>query len=242
MPTGMTEPISLQALLTGSVRPFGPRGVGSGIAKTPMTEPVYLGRFGFDGDAQGDGKHHGGPEKAVHHYPFEHYAHWQAQIGPRDVLAQPGAFGENLSTLGLTEETTAIGDVFRLGAAVIEVSQGRQPCWKLNLRFDQPDMALRVQRSGRTGWYYRVLEEGVVAPGDHPIRLDRRIPDWPLHRFWRLLYIDTMNREELRAMANLPGLPENWLRLAERRLATGQVEDWSPRLHDRERPDASRLP
>lgn len=222
--------IPLHALLVGAVRPFGPDAVPSGIAKAPVNHHVHLGREGFHGDGQGDRRHHGGPDKAVHHYAFEHYAAWRQEIGRRDVLECPGAFGENLSTIGLTEANVAIGDVFRLGGAVIEVSQGRQPCWKLNHRFEQPDMALRVQRSGRMGWYYRVLAEGTVLPGATLELLDRRTPDWPLQRLWRVLYVDTLDRDELAAMAGLPHLPENWRRLAERRLATRAVESWETRL------------
>lgn len=229
----MTVP--LHALLVGAVRPFGPDAVPSGIAKAPVGRPVHLGGEGFIGDGQGDRRHHGGPDKAVHHYAFEHYAAWQQEIGRRDVLERAGAFGENLSTTGLTEADVAIGDIFRLGDAVIEVSQGRQPCWKLNHRFDQPDMALRVQRSGRMGWYYRVVQEGAVSPDSALELLDRRTPDWPLLRLWRVLYVDTLDRDELAAMAALPHLPENWRRLAERRLATRAVESWVSRLRAPER-------
>ncbi|KQT60741.1 MULTISPECIES: MOSC domain-containing protein [unclassified Aureimonas] len=220
----------LGALLVGDISPFGPVSVPSGIDKRPVQAPVRLCREGFFGDAQGDRKRHGGPDKAVHHYPSEHYAKWLAEIGTRDMLAAPGAFGENLSTLGLTEETVAIGDVFRLGSSVIEVSQGRQPCWKLNHRFGVPDMARRVQTTGRTGWYYRVLEDGLVSPGDTILLLDRRLPDWSLRRLWHLLYVAPLDRDELAGMAALPGLPESWRRLAEHRLSTRTVEDWSPRL------------
>lgn len=226
----LSAPLPLLGLLTGDVRPLGPKAVPSGMHKEPVSFPLHLGREGFDGDAQADRRVHGGPEKAVHHYPFDHYATWAAELGDQPLLARPGAFGENLSTLGLTEAGVAIGDVFRLGGAVIEVSQARQPCWKLNQRFGIADMALRVQRSGRTGWYYRVLQEGAVAPGDSLVLIDRRLPDWPILRLWRLLYVDMLNRDELAAMAALPLLPEGWRRLAERRLASGAVEDWHGRL------------
>lgn len=225
---GVTMP--LRGLLTGAVRPFGPAGVPSAIHKAPVRGAVHLGREGLAGDAQGDTRHHGGPDKAVHHYPFEHYARWRAELGARAPLAGPGGFGENISTLGLTEEDVAIGDVFRMGGAVVEISEPRQPCWKLNHRFGLADMALRVQASGRTGWYYRVLEEGTVAPGDGLVLLDRRAPQWPLPRLWRLLYVDMLDRDELAALAALALLPEGWRRLAERRLATGVVEDWERRL------------
>ena len=222
--------VPIRFLMVGPVAPFGPDGVASAIDKRPVDRPVHLGREGFAGDAQGDRKRHGGPDKAVHHYPHEHYAAWRDEVGNLPVLSRPGAFGENLSSTGLTEADVAIGDVFRLGSALLDVSQGRQPCWKLNHRFGVADMAARVQASGRTGWYYRVLEEGVVAPGDALRLVDRRMPDWPLSRLWRILYVDTLDRDELVAMAALPGLPENWRRLAARRLERRQVEDWSLRL------------
>ncbi|WP_029008203.1 MOSC domain-containing protein [Azospirillum halopraeferens] len=225
--------VSLKALLVGTVAPLGPAAVPSGIAKHPLLVPVRLGREGFAGDAQGDRRHHGGPDKAVHHYPFDHYPAWRGEIGDRAVLDRPGAFGENLSTLGLTEADVAIGDMFRLGTAVIEVSQGRQPCWKLNHRFAVADMALRVQRSGRTGWYCRVVEEGTVGPGDSLRLLDRHAPDWTVERLRRLLYVDPFDRDALAAMAALPRLAEGWRRLAARRLATGAVEDQTERLSGR---------
>lgn len=223
--------MKIDALLVGELQPLGERDVPSGIDKKPVLSRQRLGLEGFEADAQGDRKHHGGPVKAVHHYAFEHYQIWRDEIGDRPVLQQPGAFGENLSTsCGLTEETIAIGDVFSLGSTRIQVSQGRQPCWKLNIRFDVEDMARRVQTTGRSGWYYRVLEEGYVEPGDELILIDRISPDWTLQRISNLLYVDTRNYDELAAMAALPHLPESWQTLANRRLATRRVEDWDKRL------------
>jgi len=113
---------------------------------------------------------------------------------------------------------------------VVEVSQTRQPCWKLNLRFDQPDMARRVQDTGRTGWYFRVISEGVIAPGDRAEPTARPHPDWPLSRVWRLLYRDTLDLATLADFAALPGLPESWQRTVDARLARHRVEDWGARL------------
>jgi MOSC domain-containing protein YiiM len=222
--------IRLGQLLIGEVALLAGTQTPSGIDKRSTSGPLRLEREGFQGDGHGDTRHHGGPDKAVHHYAFEHYAVWQREIGDRPVLARPGAFGENLSTIGLDEANIAIGDVFRLGTALIEVSQGRQPCWKLNLRFDVPDMARQVQNSGRTGWYYRVLEPGTVAAGDVLTLVDRRSPEWTIRRLWRTLYVDVLNRDELAAMAALQHLPAGWRRHAERRLETRTVEDWSRRL------------
>lgn len=222
--------VPIDALLVGRVAPLGEQAVPSGIDKHRVERFLFLRKDGLEDDAQGDRKHHGGADKALHHYAFDHYPAWRMEIGNVPVLRAPGAFGENLSTQGLDENMIAIGDVFRLGDAVIEVSQGRQPCWKLSLRFGVFDMAKRVQKTGRTGWYYRVLEEGRVAPDVELRLIDRRSPEWSLRRLWRALYVDTLNYDELAAMAALPHLPENWRRYADQRLKNRKVEDWSRRL------------
>src|SRR3546814_5998980 len=104
---------------------------------------------------------------------FDHYPAWREDIGDSPLLHVPGAFGENISTRGLDEDNVCLGDRFELGSALLEVSQGRQPCWKLNDRFGVPDMVRRVQSSGRTGWYYRVLRPGTARAGE-PLRLASR--------------------------------------------------------------------
>jgi len=224
-------PVVAVQLLVGRARPFGPNDEPSAIDKHPVVRPLKLTVNGFEDDEQGDRRHHGGPEKAVHHYPGEHYAAWRLELP--DLQAERfhvGAFGENLGTLGLTEANICVGDVFRLGPALIQVSQARQPCWKLNLRFDIPDMSRRVQDSARTGWYYRVLETGEVEPGAVLRLLDRPHPDWPLARLLYFLYADPLNPRALAAIAALDNLSASWRELAQRRLASGQIENWSHRL------------
>lgn len=224
-------PMILPGLRIGPVAPLAP-GVLSAIGKHPVHKPLWLGSEGFEGDSQADRRRHGGPEKAVHHYDAGHYSSWREDLGDLPRLA-PGGFGENLSSFGLTESNVAVGDRFRLGGALVEVSQARQPCWKLNIRFSVPDMARRVQDSGRTGWYYRVIEQGMVAPDARLTLVDRRAADWPLDRLWRILYRDRLNREELTAMAELTVLSASWRTLAQRRLDNMAVEDWTARLHGR---------
>ncbi|HJV54153.1 MAG TPA: MOSC domain-containing protein [Noviherbaspirillum sp.] len=221
---------AIAALLVGPVRPLGATAHASGIDKQPVTQRLWLGAAGFAGDEQADRKHHGGPDKAVHHYAFDHYASWRDEIGPRAVFARPGAFGENLSTSGMTEADICIGDVFRLGGALVQVSQARQPCWKLNLRFGHPQMASLVQRSGRTGWYYRVLESGWVAPGEQLGLQERRHAGWPLARVLDVLYRRTLDLDALAQLARIPEFPASWHRLFERRLDAQAVEDWNARL------------
>lgn len=225
-------PAPLLSLRIGQPVPFGPNGEPSAIDKSISPHPLMLHATGLDGDAQGDRRFHGGPEKALHHYAFEHYPDWQAQLPLLAArFAATGAFGENLATRGLTEDNVCIGDRFALGDAIIEVSQARQPCWKLNLRFARDDMAALVQASLRTGWYYRVLQPGWIAPHDALTLLERTQPDWPLTRILQAFYRDLLHRDALHAIAALPELSESWRLLAQRRLQLGCVEDWSARLN-----------
>lgn len=221
---------TISELRTGKVAPLGPRGVASAIDKRRAPGPLMARIAGFDGDEQGDRGHHGGPDKALHAYPAAHYAKWAADLPHLAARFRPGAFGENCVVMGATEADLCLFDRYRIGAAVVEVSQTRQPCWKLNLRFDQPDMARLVQNTGRTGWYFRVISEGLIVPGDGAELIARPHPDWPLYRVWRLLYRDTLDLAALTDFAALPGLPESWRRAAKARLARHEVEDWRPRL------------
>ncbi|MBY6261167.1 MOSC domain-containing protein [Azospirillum sp. 412522] len=227
----MMKPAKLSALLVGKAVPFGRPDTFSAIGKRPVDTAITIGPTGIEGDEQGDRRFHGGPEKAVHHYPFDHYAAWRGDLPfPTPLLETVGAFGENLSTLGLTEETVCIGDVFRVGTATVQVSQGRQPCWKLNHHFGVKDMARRVQSTGRTGWYYRVLEPGIAAVGDDVALIERPLPDWPLSRILRALYHDTGDVRTLAGIAALEPLAAGWRTLARRRVESGRVEDWTERL------------
>ncbi|MET3726012.1 MOSC domain-containing protein [Sphingomonas trueperi] len=222
--------VSIDTLRVGRAAPHGKDGYRSGIAKYPVDVPTRLTRDGFVGDEQGDRRFHGGPEKAVHHYAAEHYGHWREAL-PRANCLEPGGFGENLSTHGMDEADIAIGDVFRIGTALVQVSQGRQPCWKLNDRFGIADMAERVQSTGRAGWYYRVLEEGIVATGSECHLIDRPTPEWTVRRVWQIFYLDPLDRASLEGITALPTLSDSWRGHARRRLETGKIEDWRQRLY-----------
>lgn len=223
--------VPVRAVLVGALAPLGRHRVATGIFKQPLDRPVAVTRFGLAGDAQGDTRRHGGPEKAVHHYPFEHYRTWIGEVpGLAEALGRVGAFGENISTVGMTEADVCVGDVYRLGTAVVEVSQGRQPCWRLNERFGLATMARHVQDAGRTGWYYRVREEGRVGAGDGITLLDRPAGDWSLSRILSVFYRGALDVEALRQIAALDRLSASWRDLARRRLERHAVEDWSRRL------------
>ncbi len=223
----MTMHVNVEQIRGGRAVPFGPNGEPSAIAKEPLSGPVEISETGIHGDEQGDTRHHGG----VHQYPADHYRAFQASGVRVDGRAPgPGAFGENLVTYGMSEADVCIGDVFRLGSAVLEVAQARQPCWRLNVRFGDPGMARLVQDSGRTGWYYRVLEPGHASAGDALECLERPHRDWPLSRILAVFYHAPLNTKELEALLELSALAESWRALIRRRLERGVVEDWQGRL------------
>lgn len=149
----------------------------SGIAKRPVdpatTPTLHLGRLNLEGDGQADLDAHGGPDKAVYAYPSEHYAAWEDELG--EAPLPPAAFGENLATAGVTEADVRIGDRWAWGDAVLEVAQPRWPCFKLTLHRGRGDINARLRRSGRTGWYLRVIRPGTV-PVAGPIEVIERDP------------------------------------------------------------------
>lgn len=223
----------LRAVLTGKARPYTRPGSLSAIDKLPHNGLVHVGPLGLEGDEQADTRVHGGPDKAVHCYPWSHYEGWRGELvsdRAAQLLQAPGAFGENLALApGLDEHQVCIADQWAVGSAVFEVSQGRQPCWKLNDRFDTPDMARRVQQSGRAGWYLRVLTPGQIAAGD-VIRLTARPHgDWPLARLMQLIADRDCDPQRMSSVLALP-LPPSWRKLFQRRLDSGQVESWQHRL------------
>lgn len=229
----MFSEVKVLALLSGQAVPLGDSGEDSGIDKQVLSGKVQITEFGLLGDEQGDLRVHGGPEKALHHYAREHYALWREELKPAPtILNGPGAFGENISTLGMTEANVCVGDVYTLGSALIQVSQARQPCWKLNLRFDHRHMAREVQRTGRTGWYYRVLRTGAAEAGDMLRLIERPHPHWSLMRMLHVLYVDMLNMDALQEIATLEYLTPNWKKMAQRRIENNRVENWEPRLRD----------
>lgn len=223
--------IQLIDVLRGQAKPFGPGGLPSAIAKEGVPGRVAVGRLGITDDRHADQLHHGGPERALHHYAFDHYAEWRAEY-PRQctLFERPGFFGENLATLGMTEATVCVGDLYRIGTVLVQVSQPRQPCWKLAHRARVPELARRVQESGRAGWFYRVVEEGFLAEGAEVRLVERPRPEWTLARVLALLFSTPLARDGLATMASLAELSPGMRDLAARRLSSGAVESWERRL------------
>lgn len=143
-----------------------PDGKRTAIAKHPVAGPVRIGRLGLEGDVQVNKRHHGGPEMAVHLYPLAHHGFWREWLGGHALLDDPGAFGTNIAIEGPDETQVRIGERFRLGSALLEVTQPRMPCATIERRFEHKGMMAAILASGRCGWFYRVLEEGVAQAGD----------------------------------------------------------------------------
>ncbi len=180
----------------------------TGFFKEPVEGPVWLGRTNLVGDGQADRKNHGGPDKAVLAYSAEHYPIWRVELNRPDLPY--GAFGENFTIAGLTEETVCIGDVYAIGEARVQVSQPRQPCWKIARRWRIKDLTARVRETGRTGWYLRVLEEGYVEAGMPVELLERPFPQWTVARATEIMHRRNEDREAAMALAACPALSAVW--------------------------------
>lgn len=202
---------AIDRVLTGKTVPFTDEGETSAIAKTAAAGGCDVGFLGIEGDEQADLSVHGGPDKAIHHYPFDHYRWWQDRLPASGLLDRAGAFGENISTSGLTEADVNIGDRFRLGTALVEVCQGRQPCWKQAHRLGEKRVVSMMVKSGRSGWYYRVLEEGRVAAGDALVRVAQPHPEWSVARVTGIVIAGReRDTATIAALRNLPALAEGW--------------------------------
>jgi MOSC domain-containing protein YiiM len=203
--------VELLALLAGRVQPLA-RGETSAIRKSQLTGAAQIRFQGMVGDEQADHRYHGGPDKALHHYPFDHYAHWQAIMPTHPELSAPGSFGENISTWGLKEGDVCIGDRWRCGSALLEISQGRQPCWKQAVRMEWSGLTSRMVKENRSGWYYRVIEEGEAESGNAMILLDRPYPDWTVARVFALLIAGHHAKDPaaLRFLSEMSVLFEGW--------------------------------
>jgi MOSC domain-containing protein YiiM len=193
--------------------------VRTSIFKEPLAGSVRVQKLHLDGDEQSDLSVHGGVEKAVYAYPVEHYAYWRGELP--GVELPWGAFGENLTTEGLSESTLCIGDQLSVGSAELVVTQPRVPCKKLGIRFGRPDMVKRFQQSARFGFYLAVLREGTISAGD-PIHvrsageLGVSVAD-----IARLRTADDGDEDLLRRASELAALPESWRERFRKRLRGG---------------------
>lgn len=202
----------------------------SGFVKKPVDGPVALRWLNLEGDAQADLEHHGGVDKAVCCYPSVHYDGWRREL---ELPLPFGSFGENFTIDGLAEPDVCIGDVWKVGEAVVQVSQPRQPCWKLARRWKLKNLTRQLQDSGRTGWYLRVLTEGVVASHAPIFLSDRPHPDWTIARANRIMHVDKLDLASAAALAELPSLSASWKATLTNRVEKGVEPDLARRLEGR---------
>jgi len=190
--------------------------VSTGIFKEPVEGRVMLREINFDGDGQADLRVHGGPYKAVYCYPHEHYATWQAEEN-RDDFSY-GQFGENLTLQGMLETDVYVGNVYRVGEALVQVTQPRVPCFKLGIKMGDPTFVKRFMKAERTGFYVRVLEEGTVGAGD-AISLAREDPQqMTVHDINHLLYFEqdfALAKKAVQIESLAPGWAHSFAEIAE---------------------------
>jgi MOSC domain-containing protein YiiM len=182
--------------------------VSTGIFKEPVKGRLWVRKLGIEGDGQADLTAHGGPDQAVYAYPVEHYAYWEEQLG-RDPLPF-GQFGENLSITGIDEASARVGDTLKIGTAVLQVTQPRLPCYKLGIRMGAgKSFPKRFQKSGRVGFYLRVIKEGELAAGDRIERVD--VPDSvTIAEFLKVYGSKRPSRRAISRVLAAPGLSHAW--------------------------------
>jgi len=193
----------------------------TGIFKKPVSGRVMLRTTNLDGDRQADLSVHGGPNKAAYGYPSEHYEFWHAEL-PGQPLDW-GAFGENFTTAGLHEAQVSIGDRYRVGSAVVMVRTPRLPCFKLAAKFQRDDIIERFLRSGRSGFYFSVIEEGEVGAGDQFEFLGREDPNLTIAEMLRLYASGSPDLESLQRAVQVKLLPEGWRERFQARISALQT-------------------
>jgi ferredoxin-NADP reductase/MOSC domain-containing protein YiiM/ferredoxin len=182
--------------------------VRTAIWKRPVTHRVMARRLNLDGDGQGDLAGHGGEHRAVMVYQFQAYRYWESQLGRNDF--EHGQFGENFTVDGLADDEVGIGDRYRIGGAVFEVTQPRVTCYRLGIRMNNPQMAALVVSHHRPGFYFRVIEEGEVGAGDEILKLADGPGKITVAEIDSLLYLPNHNRSRLAIAAGIPALSGGW--------------------------------
>lgn len=200
----------------------------TGAFKEKTDKPVFLSKEGLAGDECADKKNHGGPEKALFAYSLAHYDKWQRELGNSDITA--GGNGENISVMHMDETTVHIADIYELGGAMIQVSQPRRPCWKPARRHGDIDLAKKIEDTGRTGWYFRVLKEGNIQAGDTFKLLERPCPEWTIDRMNEVLYHNRDNIGLLENLRDCEYTPPSWKTTLDK-LLSGETVDDSKRLY-----------
>jgi len=225
------QPFPLIQLRSGKVKKaLGNGRIETAIFKTPISGPIEINKFGIVGDERAYEPHRG-PDKALLHYCITHYDDWTKEIPASEAHFKPGAFGENIFSAEVSEKNVCIGDRVAIGDVVVEVSEPRAPCFKLNHRFEVRDMAKRTQTLLRTGWLYRIIKPGAIAAGDIIRLLERPHPDWTVARVMYYLFLETENIEMMQQIVELQQLGEDIRKKFRARLEKGMTEDQNERMY-----------
>lgn len=217
MPALHDLPTAVLGLYAGGVAPLA-GGRPSAIIKRALAGEVRLGALGLAGDAQADRRLHGGPDKALHQFPSEHYVRLAAAFPAIGELLAPGSIGENIASLGMTEDTVCLGDIYRFDAARIQVTQPRRPCGKIDRRYGVDGLARYIEQQGCCGWYFRVLEEGTVRAGASLTLLERQPEAISLADFHATLREARPPLARLERLAAMEVLGGEWLKRLRSRL------------------------
>ena len=205
-------------------------GVKTAINKKRIMTSIYLSELGLDGDECADPKNHGGLDRALHHYPEEHYSFWEMKYGINAQDWKAPGMGENISSKGMTEDLVHIGDRYQLGETVVEISQPRSPCFKLNKRWQQEDISAVMQNISYCGWLYRVIQPGIVECNSELMLLERDTGSLSVKDVCDAFFGDPLNVGGLSKLMELRALSSSWLDKVESRLKNREVENWSRRL------------
>lgn len=212
----------------GKVQDF-PGSRPSAIEKFQVDGELMLTSGGLDGDSQAEKTIHGGVDRALCQYPREHYAEWRREFPEQAEFFSAPAFGENLSTEGMTERNVFIGDIYLWGEALIQVTQPRSPCYKINYHSGISDLSQLMQDSGRVGWLYRVIAGGTVS-ADAPLELASRLSDVSVYDAAAIAWHLPFDDDEYHRLLSAAGLAVSWTKTMQKRRISGKIEGFSRRL------------
>ena len=184
------------------------RTVRTAVWKTPVTGRIFARRLNLDGDGQGDLRGHGGEQRAIMVYQLDSYRYWASYLGRSDLVA--GNFGENLTVEGLADNEVCIGDRFRIGGAVVEISQPRDTCYRVGIRLNHPEIPALLVSYHRPGFYFRVIQEGEIGAGDRIVKLSDGPEHMTVAEIDALLYSAQHPLEALRRAVRIPALSKDW--------------------------------
>ena len=182
--------------------------VHTAVWKDAVRDRRKVGRLNIEGDGQGDLQGHGGEHRAVLVYQIDSYRYWETQLGRKDFVF--GQFGENFTVEGLSDDEVCIGDRYRIGSALFEVTQPRVTCYRVGIRMGEPRMAALLVEHHRPGFYFRVLEVGDVAAGDEIVKVSDGLERMSVAEADALLYLRGHSRAQLERALRIPALPAGW--------------------------------